>query len=483
MEQWTSKETTASSLSDNPGGRTTLRLLGDGAGGGKIFDGDGQFRKYHNNGDLSFAQIGYELSGVERVISPFSENPYVRAAIKAVSSGVCRLGFGLWDGDPKSKDSTEIESHPLRSLIRRPNSRQTEKQLWQAHVTAMKLTGESFWFMADKNGGPTPATENGVFTRVPAQIIQVSGDKVQIDYDKAGFPSMLRYTVGKSGHSSAPFPYRSVVHFYDFNPDDETRGLGDAESAVRAIDLQHQITRYLDASLRNGGAPSGMLIFKDAIAPEELERRQAEADDDNAVENAGRIKVVDRDATFTPNTFTPKDFEYEALWDGMTSTILTAMGVPEPVVGIYNNATYENVRTAYIEFWRGSNGVLALAGSTTDVLTNSLIPRLRRVWPTTKGMTAHFDHSSIEVLAEDFADEFKLASEIAKSGIGVSFNEVLTLFGLAVGQPETGDRHFVGQGFTDDDSGKFYGPPQAATGTEIAQKLRAAYKQMKNEVQ
>jgi len=448
------------------GGVPTLRLLGtDGElsdGHGRFFGPGGAEKQYHDS-FLNFARLQYELAGQEHVTSPFSENVFVRAAVKAFASGIARLSFGMWSDDPTKADAKLVDEHPLMSLIRRPNKRQTERQLWQAHTRSMKLDGESYWFLAGPSGGPLPGSDRtGVLTRVPKQIIQVSGSKVKMERGPDGWPKNYRYTVGKGSTKgeSQKFPWYSVIPFLDGDPEDQTRGLGDAEAAIRPIDIQHQIMRYIDASLRNGGAPSGMLIFEEALAPSELERRQEEVDDEFRVENAGRVKVVDRGAKFVPSSFTPKDFEYEKLWKGMTSAILTAMGTPEPVVGIFENATYENVRTAFLEFWRGTNGVIALGTQTSDVITNLMLPRLAGVWRGSKAV-AHFDHSQIEVLQEDYISELTLAREIAQSGVGISFNEALEMLGTKVGLKESGDKHWAGQGMTDMDTGETYGQAPA----------------------
>jgi len=433
---------------------------GGGGGGGRFFDSNGASREAYGHGSfLNFARLSYELSGGEHVSSPYSENVFVKAAVKAFADGVGRMRFGLWNGDPSQQDAERVpDRHPLMRLLRRPNRSQTEKQLWRAHTSALKLEGESHWFLATADGRPLRGSAaTGVLTQVPRQIIQAGGSSVKIEYGKDGRPKTLRYRLGSpNGGESEPFPWYSVVSFAEFNPESSVRGLGDAETAIRPIDIQHQIIRYLDASLRNGGAPSGVLIFDEALAPSELERRQSEVDDDLNIENAGRIKVFDRKAKFYPSNFTPKDFEYEKLWRAMTSAILTSLGAPEPVVGIFENATYENVRTAYLEFWRGANGVLALADGTTDIITHSLIPRLSRVWRDTPGLVAAFDHSSIEVLQEDFISELTLAREISQSGIGVSFNEALGLLGTRVGLTESGDKHWVKAGMTDLDTGDVY---------------------------
>ena len=418
--------------------------------------------------------LGTSLAQRETSERPYEENVWVRSGIKAISSGFQRLDLELWDGQPRSAESSVVEDHPLLRLLARPNKHMTGRELWQAHATNFKLDGESFWFLANANGGPVRVDEvTDQLLELPAQIIPVRGELVEHKTGPSGWPVAYRYAV-KSGGESVTWPRAAVVQFKDYDPYNLVRGLGDVRGAAREIDLYFQAFRYMDGAVRNNGDPGGFLIFEEKLHIDEMERRQAAAEDEfGNAENARRIKVLDRGAKFIPNPVKPSDMAYESLSAWLRDSILAALGVPPPVVGIYDAATMNNVDTAHREMWTGPNGILALASLTADAVGGKLLYRYERLVPGSAELVPAFDSSSIEVLRENISDKLKLASDIAGSGAGISANEMLERLGLEVDPFEDGDRKFVATNLNElgaqEEGEQSAMPSESLNGAQVAQ--------------
>jgi len=455
----------------SPTSHVNITELG-GTGGGRFFseDGGAVTKEYANDSSL-LSQINLQLSGEDSVLQPYLENVFVRAAVKAIQNGMTQLDFGMWSGDPGEEGSARVEVNAISDLLKRPNRDMTEAEFWTVHANSMKLDGEVYWFLANRRGKPVSSSKaSGQITSKIAQIIPVPGSCIEVHHDDSGWPEYYTYSVtGASSKRSAKFPWGSVIAFRDYDPYNSTRGTGDVQSCVRPIDLQHQVLRYMDATLRNGGGPGGFIIFKEAVSPAELERRQMEADDSNSTEERRRLKLLDRDAKYVPNNMSPSDMEYTTLWDRMIDAILTCIGVPGPVVGRYENATYNNVDTAYREMWRGPNGILALAAFTADIVTNKMLPRMARMYPESAKLVAYFDPANIDVLQESQHEGIKLAKDVAVSGIGISLNSALKVVGANVDPVDGGDAKFIKNGQTDRATGEEFGaapPPTLTSGDE-----------------
>jgi HK97 family phage portal protein len=429
------------------------------AGGGRYFAEDGRAI----SGDYPAVNVragGFDspkilslsttLDQRETSERPYEENVWVRSAIKAISSGFQRLQLRMFSGDPSADGSQELEDHPILRLIARPNRHMTGRELWQSHATNYKLDGESFWFLANEQGLPVRVDETSQqLLEMPAQIIPVRGELVEHRVGKSGWPVAFRYSV-KRGGESLTWPEAAVIQFRDYDPYNLVRGLGDVRAVMREVDLYFQAFRYMDGAVRNNGDPGGFLIFEEKLGIDELERRQAAAEDEfGNAENARRIKVLDRGAKFMPNPVKPSDMAYENLSSWLRDSILSALGVPGPVVGIYDAATYNNVQTAHREMWTGPNGILSLAEMTADVLEYKLLPRLERVLPGVSELVPVFDSGQVEVLQEDVSDKLKIASEIAATGVGITANEMLQRLGVEVDPFEEGDRKWVAMGLTE----------------------------------
>tara|TARA_R110000782_G_scaffold259110_2_gene349316 strand:+ start:29163 stop:31448 length:2286 start_codon:yes stop_codon:yes gene_type:complete len=423
-----------------------------GGTGGRFFDEHGLAREnFASSGSTDLYRITNPIADREESDRPYEENVWVRAAVKAISEGFQRLKLTVYNGDPSDDGATEVPKHPLFEMLKRPNRIMTSRGLWRGHAVNHKLDGEEIWFLMDASGNPVESDENGVLLSLPVTTLPVRGSLVELQYDEMGMPSTYRYTTSfskNSGNTSPVFPAGSVVHFRDYDPYNVTRGLGDVQSLARETDLYFQAFRAMDGAIRNGGDPGGFIIFNHPVDGEELRRRQDIADEEFAGPNQRRIKLLEDSAKFVPNNVKPSDMQYPELLTWIRDSILSGLGCPPPVVGIYDAATMNNVDTAYRELWTGSNGILSMASMTADCLTNDLMPRLARVGGSEE-QVAFFDSSSIEALKEDIADRLVVAADIASKGVAVSFNEALEMQGVEVEQPKEGDRRWVAGSLTD----------------------------------
>ena len=399
-------------------------------------------------------QITAPLSDREESDRPYEENPWVRAAIKAIKAGFQRLDFCLYDGDPKDKASKKIERHPLLDLLADPNQLMTEREFWEAHAVDMKHDGEQVWFLTDIDGRPLrrAGEPGGSALPFPTQIVPVRGKLVDVECNAMGLPRVYRYNIGagqrSGGSDQMDFPPDSVLHFRGYDPYTPLRGLGDVDALVRETDLYFQTFRSMDGAVRNGGDPGGFIIFKTAVGYDELQRRQDEADETMSGPNSSRYKMLDGDAKFVANFVKPSDMQYREMAEWLRESILSVLGVPPPVIGLFDDATYNNVETAYRELFTGPNGILSLGAATADVVTNKFLRRFASVSGEGR-VEAYFDPSSIEALQDDSGDKVKLAAEIAAIGTGITFNEALEMWGAEVEPAKEGNRSWVSTNLTD----------------------------------
>ena len=465
--------------------KATLKRVGE--IGGRMFDENGLSKRgkdgeQYATGTSDLYRLANPIADREESDRPYEENVWVRAAIKAVAEGLQRTRFQILTGEANDEGSVPVEGHPLLKLLDSPNKITTQRGLWRAHAVDMKHDGEEVWFLMNGNGQPVESDPiTGMLHEMPVSLVQVRGSLVEVKFDAGGMPHSYRYSTSFSKSNSATsheFHAGSVVHFRDYDPYNIVRGLGDVNALEREIDLYFQAFRAMDGAVRNGGDPGGFIIYDHEVAPEEMQRRQDEADEEYAGPNQRRIKLLQSSAKYFPNTVKPSDMQYGQMTAWLRDSILAGLGVPPPCVGVYDSATYNNVETAYRELWTGSNGILALAANSADVLTNDLLRRMARVAPGSENLVAHFNSSGIEALRDDVGERLDRATEIAAKGIGVSFNEAIQMQGLEVESPKEGDRKWTsksleeviesssGDSDTGDDSAA--APESSLNGAQIA---------------
>ena len=400
-------------------------------------------RTRSSGADLA-ASLGFSVSpftGGETIQNLYSESLWIRAAIKAKSAGLGSLPFEVLDRPPEEKGARALTTHPLLALLANPNPLYTTKEFWRACATAYTLDGEVFWFLANRNGEAVAGDPGSMtITEAPALIIPVRGAKVKIERNALGFPTEFKY--GGSSGSERVFSAYSVVQFIDHDPDNPLRGVGDAESALGVANLMFQAERNLESTIIHGGDPGAWITYDERIDPGELARRQSLWDDEATPENRGRNTVLEKTAKVTPKPVAAKFTEYPDVLQWFVKSMLSAIGVPPPVVGLYEEATYNNVTTAYREFWSGQNGVLALAGLFADVVQHRLIQRMAVRAPEWAGFAA-FSSRNVSVLKEIRGDQLQKAVVGAVAGVGLSVNEGLRNQGVEGELPEHGDVHWI----------------------------------------
>ncbi|NOY92105.1 MAG: phage portal protein, partial [Deltaproteobacteria bacterium] len=375
-------------------------------------------------------RAAFDPGGREEITRPYEENIFVHSALKVKSTAAASVGLTIWRTE-------DIEADPLPSqdefvtLFSRPNPLMSASKFWAAHVINMALDGENFWFMVGDDG---EQVEQG---KVPSQLWPIRGSRVEpAKRAPNGVPSAWKYT-GSDGKPRV-FEAHAVVHFSEYDPNDMTRGLGTVQVLGRTMDLMFQSERYQSGVLRNGGDPGGIITYEKRMgARGEKDRVQNEIDDMfSNPENRGRNIVLDSDAKYTPNKLSAKDMEFHTLWKEMRTTILGALGVPPPLVGVYEDSTYNNLLEAKRDLWLGGLGVLTHLTCVERDLAASFWPLFTGP---PAGYVARFDVSSVEALSFANLDKLKEARELVRTGAALSWNDAFEMVGLDLTPPRNAD--------------------------------------------
>lgn len=397
----------------------------------------------------SLVQVAFDLGGDEEIRRPYEQNPWVHAAVKVLAEAAASVRLRLWVSD--QDDAAEVgETDALTRLFNRPNPLMSGATLFAAAMIHRKLDGEDFWFLTDAGGAPLKVSDAGKI-EVPAQVWPVRGTTVEAVTEKQrvgvnGSARDIKRQIGwryttADGIKSETWPLGAVIHFRDYDPSNMKRGIGDVEVLARALTLQFQAERYQEGLLRNSGDPGGFVKYKERLVEGERDRLEQEVNAEfGNPANRGDWKVIDDGAEYIPNSIKPKDMEFHTLLTHTRDTILAVLGVPPPLVGIYDHATFNNITEAKRALWTGGNGVISFLRSVENALDAFLFPSLRE--PRAQRFVARFDLSSIEALREDTTAKVQAAAEITARGVGLSMNESLALVGVEAEPPgRGGDRY------------------------------------------
>jgi HK97 family phage portal protein len=270
----------------------------------------------------------------------FRQNPIVFRSVAMVAECAAYVPLLLYAGEQ------EIEAHPLKDLIRRPNPNETWAGFIQRLVGYLLVSGNAY-------------IEAAAIGDELRQLHLLRPDRVQVVPGPDGWPEAFDYSVaGRSVRISgdAVGGVRSVLHIKLFHPDNDHYGLSPLEAAASAIDLHNTAARWNKALLDNSARPSGAIVYtaRDGnLTAEQIERLKSELEAGfQGAANAGRPLLLEGGLDWKAMSLSPKDLDFIEARHTASREIALALGVPPMLLGIPGDNTYSNLAEAQRSFWR-----------------------------------------------------------------------------------------------------------------------------------
>jgi HK97 family phage portal protein len=257
-------------------------------------------------------------------------------------------------------DGKEADTHPLLSLLHRPNAAQTGRELFENLYAYLMVAGNAYAELVTLDGNPR-------------ELFALRPDRMKVVPSLAGWPEGFEYSVGGQ---SVRMPRENILHVKMFNPGDDLYGLAPLEAAARSIDTHNSASAWNKAMLDNAARPSGALVFAagdGTLTTEQFDRLKTELESTyQGAANAGRPMILEGGLDWKEMGFSPKDMEFIEAKNIAAREIALAFGVPPMLLGIPGDNTYANYAEANRSFWRQT--VVPLVGRMADGMAQLLQP-------------------------------------------------------------------------------------------------------------
>jgi HK97 family phage portal protein len=257
-------------------------------------------------------------------------------------------------------DGHEADTHPLLTVLQRPNTMQTGRELFENLFAYLMVAGNAY-------------AELVTLDDKPRELFALRPDRMAVVPSRGGWPEAYEYAVGGQ---SLRLPRENVLHVKMFNPTDDYYGLAPLEAAARSIDTHNAAAAWNKAMLDNAARPSGALVFAagdGSLTTEQFDRLKAELESTyQGASNAGRPMILEGGLDWKEMGFSPKDMEFIEAKNIAAREIALAFGVPPMLLGIPGDNTYANYAEANRSFWRQT--VVPLAGRMAEGLAQLLQP-------------------------------------------------------------------------------------------------------------
>jgi HK97 family phage portal protein len=308
-------------------------------------------------------------------------NAIAYACVRKIAGAAASVPFLLYDGP------TEVEDHPLLTLLARPNAAEDGPALFERWYGLLHSAGNAYLEAVSLDG-------------VPRELHVLRPDRMKVVAGARGWPAAYDYTVDgrttritRDGSGFLP-----VLHAALFHPLDDHYGLSPLQVAGAAIDVHNQGAAWTKALLDNAARPSGALIYRGpdgapGLTDEQFTRLKRELEDAyQGASNAGRPMVLEGGLDWKAMGYTPSDMDFAETRSVAAREIALAFGVPPMLLGIPGDNTYANYAEANLNFWRQT--VLPQVARTAAALTRWLCPRFG------EGLRVGYDADAVEALGE-----------------------------------------------------------------------------------
>jgi len=271
----------------------------------------------------------------------FAANPVGFRCVRLIAEAAAALPLLCEDANAR------YETHPLLTLIGRPNQAQGQAELLEALYAQLSLSGNAY---IEAVGG-----EMGL----PIELHVLRSDRMSVVPGEDGWPIGYEYQVGARKHRFAVGDGVSpVCHLKSFHPQDDHYGFSPMQAAAAAVDVHNAASRWSKALLDNAARPSGAIVYRGSdgqgvLGADQFDRLQHEMEAyHQGAANAGRPMLLEGGLDWKPMGFSPSDMEFQKTKEAAAREIALAFGVPPMLLGIPGDATYANYQEAHRAFYR-----------------------------------------------------------------------------------------------------------------------------------
>lgn len=328
-----------------------------------------------------------------------------------------------WKAYRKQQDGTLVEApeSPLQKLIDRPNPDFAWAEMMEYMSQHIDLAGNSYWSIIRAGNSAQPME---LWPLLPQGIKIQAGKQRLIDYYRYQYGGITR-------DIQSP----DMVHIKTANPNDFLFGLPTIQAAGRAVDVDREASMWQLNSMHNRGISDYAIIIDPDTSPEQIERlKEMHKDKQAGSQNARQPFLTTRDIKTLNQTAVEMDFT--ASRSKVWAEICSAMGVPQPMVGLLEDATLANIETARRIFWIDT--ITPLLRMIRSQLTRQLAEQFGPEW------VIDYDISDIEALREDYGSKLDEAGKLF--ALGVPFNVINEKLKLGMDPIDGGDIGYLSAG-------------------------------------
>jgi HK97 family phage portal protein len=345
--------------------------------------------------------------------NPFKDSSLVYVAASKISENLPQAPLEFFSMPNKTRLGLES---PIVRLFMRPSDIHTYFTFFEECTLFLALYGETFIWIGESMG------QKAGLSTIPGQLQPLNPTRMQEVIDDG---RLVGWTYD-NGRERVALNTDEVLQIKFPNPYNMYRGLAPIDSARTDVDSDYLAGKYSKAFFQNGANP-GLLFTLDTDDESSDDQRRAFLKEWNKLHKGAskqyKAAVLNPGMDVKKTGLTQEEMDYIKQRNFNTERVLSVFGVPPPMAGFYEQATYGNVRTAKKIFWNET--IKAYARRYESSLNNFFLPRFA------PGTVCFFNFSQIDELKHDAKETADIVNIYANHG--VPMNVLIESFELPFG--------------------------------------------------
>lgn len=297
-----------------------------------------KFFPVEKKGDSSLKSLMQAFGG-EKSDKDLYES-WIYACATKIARGISGVEWRLYKGT--GDKVTEIDDHPILSLLYRFNQSETKVDALQRTGVYFVLNGEAPWLLK-KNGGKTPE-----------EIEVIDPNKIEIceKEKETGRPTKYELTIGDGVKQK--ISAEELLVLIERHPYDQTRGIGVLEAARLTAECDKSAREWNKSLMDNHAQPSVKIEIPDDLTPETVRVVQQEYRELlSGPKNAHKLLVLKNGAKMEPFSLNPVDLDFINGRKMNKEELCGIFGVPPILLGQstdYNKATAQTAEMVFAKY-------------------------------------------------------------------------------------------------------------------------------------
>ena len=346
--------------------------------------------------------LGLPVTSTSGIEYPYAQHPTVSIAISTIAEDAASVARQMYPEGKRNEDS-EIESHPILDLWKKPNQIMSGDDIWVASYTFFKLLGECIWYYPGLRVGIDGGLRASRRSTGTIEIIDPTSVTVELKNGE------LLYKQRVNG-VDVPLDMQFLTHFKRFNPYNPMRGLSQLDALALELNIDWNAASWNKAFFGDqNGIPTGMLIPGETNIVPSADREEYLKQFNSRHSKKRGVGILPPGWKWQDVGGQPKDMEFGTQREFSREQILAVFGVPPFMAGVLDKANYANAREQSANYWNGP--ITRMLCYFSSVINYDFLPKVGvqgvEVWP---------DFERVRALVEDLGQKMTVAAQMFAMG-------------------------------------------------------------------